>query len=219
VVLALAHPLALEQGEVDDQVVRRGFQPVAAAVVVSAGMGEVHSPVAVAAAAAVVMTAAAAAVHPQASTPMVSNPETIDVAGERSALRPPPLVGRSDDSDHRIEGCLGQVLAVVGRAVMNGGGDRKGLVFVEEGEDRIGGIAGTLMRREGVVVGMGPAVGWTMIVVVVFGRTVCDSEVEGRLSDTGDEIAGVVAVVEVGIGRALDRWVVVNLDYQLEKER
>jgi hypothetical protein len=78
-------------------------------------------------------------------------------------------------------------------------------VFVEvEGpEGRIGGIEDTLMKREGVVVGIGLVVGRRSI-GGAFGRMVCGSGVEEMLWGREDGIAVVVETVEVGIEMALD---------------
>ncbi len=183
---------------VDGLGVRKDYRPVV--VVVSAVMGEGRIPVAAMAAA----VAAAAVVHLQASRSMGNNPTTTVVV-EHSA-RQRPLVDRNGDLSHRLEGCWGLVLGVVGRSVMDGDDGRRGLVSVEKGEGQIGGIGGTLTKKEGVVVGIGPAEGRRLIVVVVvFGRMGCDCEVEERLSDREDEIAVLAAVVDEGdIGRAWD---------------
>jgi hypothetical protein len=94
---------------------------------------------------------------------------------------------------------------------------RRELVFVEVvgGEDQTGGIGGTLTKMEGVAAAVGTGrVEGRMSIVVVFGLMVCGSGAEERLWDREDEIVETVAVVEVGIERALVRLVVVNLRHR-----
>ncbi len=90
---------------------------------------------------------------------------------------------------------------------------RVGLVSVGMVEDRIGGIADTLMRWEEVV-GTGRVVGQTLIVAVSV-RTVYGFVVEERLWDREDETVRAAETVEVGIETALEHWVVANLEHWL----
>jgi hypothetical protein len=213
---------------VDDSVVRMGF-PAAAAAAVSAVTGGVRSlAVAVAAAALVVeVVPALAAADRQASIPKASNLTMTVVAGVCSGYHQGLMGGRTGDSDLERLGCrrgssrvLGDgdaVVVAVGRFEKGVVGGRMGMVFVgvEEVEGRIGGIEGTSMKGEVVVVvvvpvGIGPVVGRKSI-AGAFGRMVCGSGVAEMLLDREDGIAEVVETVEVGIEMALGHQPAVNL--------